>query len=146
MYTCIHGCQLANQFVNCKLCGESAKMLLNQSQLYTYLTTQTHVVNRDAMTDTKFALIFTIQNALKLHILSVAEQFHLVTMMIEHTYTVAKTIDNCNIKRAVTFNYLPTNSLKECLENHVCITNPIFQHGGVLPERCHCACAANKTN
>ena len=49
------------------------------------------------MTDTKFALIFTIQNALKLHILSVAEQFHLVTMMIEHTYTVAKTHGNAYI-------------------------------------------------
>ena len=63
----------------------------------TYLTTQTHVVNRDAMTDTKFTLIFTIQNALKLHILSVAEQFHSVTMMIEHTYMVAKTHGNAYI-------------------------------------------------
>ena len=49
------------------------------------------------MTDTNFALIFTIQNALKLHILSVAEQFHSVTMMIEHTYTVAKTHGNAYI-------------------------------------------------
>ena len=49
------------------------------------------------MTDTKFALIFTIQNALKLHILSVAEQFHSVTMMIEHTYMVAKTHGNAYI-------------------------------------------------
>ena len=49
------------------------------------------------MTDTKFALIFTIQNALKLHILSVAEQFHLVTMMTEHIYTVAKTHGNAYI-------------------------------------------------
>ena len=49
------------------------------------------------MTDTKFALIFTIQNALKLYILSVAEQFHSVTLMIEHTYMVAKTHGNAYI-------------------------------------------------
>ena len=49
------------------------------------------------MTDTNFALIFTIQNTLKLHILSVAEQFHFMTMMIEHTYTVAQTHGNAYI-------------------------------------------------
>ena len=49
------------------------------------------------MTETKFALIFTVQNALQLHILSFAEQFQSVIIMIENAYTVAKTLGNAYI-------------------------------------------------